>query len=70
MKDAFNHDVPMVLDVRIISPNNTETGIDQLAMPSDKDLQPDDVYYNLNGQRVDHPTPGLYIHHGHKVVIK
>ena len=70
MKDAFNHDVPMVLDVRIISPNNTETGIDQLVMPSDKALQPDDVYYNLNGQRVDHPTPGLYIHHGHKVVIK
>ena len=28
------------------------------------------VYYNLNGQRVDHPTKGLYIVNGKKVVIK
>lgn len=28
------------------------------------------VYYNLNGQRVDHPTKGLYIVNGKKVFIK
>jgi hypothetical protein len=29
----------------------------------------DGVYYNLSGQRVEHPTKGLYIHNG-RVVIK
>ena len=29
-----------------------------------------DVYYNLQGQRVDNPTKGLYIKNGRKVVIK
>ena len=28
------------------------------------------IYYNLSGQRVEHPTKGLYIHNGNKVVIK
>lgn len=28
------------------------------------------VYYNLNGQRVEHPTKGLYIVNGKKVVVK
>jgi hypothetical protein len=30
----------------------------------------DDVIYNLRGQRVEHPTKGLYIINGKKVVIK
>ena len=31
----------------------------------------DDVYYNLNGQRIDNPKKkGLYIQKGRKVVIK
>ncbi len=29
-----------------------------------------DVYYNLQGQRVDTPTKGLYIKNGKKVLIK
>lgn len=28
------------------------------------------VYYNLNGQRAEHPTKGLYIVNGRKVVVK
>lgn len=32
--------------------------------------QSDDVYYNLQGQRVDMPGKGLYIRNGKKVVIK
>ena len=28
------------------------------------------TYYNLNGQRVNHPTRGLYILNGKKVIIK
>lgn len=30
----------------------------------------DGAYYNLSGMRVEHPTKGLYIHNGNKVVIK
>ena len=33
-------------------------------------LQSNEVYYNLQGQRVDNPTKGLYIRNGKKVVIK
>lgn len=28
------------------------------------------VFYNIKGQRVDNPTPGIYIFNGNKVVIK
>lgn len=30
----------------------------------------DDRYYNMNGQQVERPRKGVYIHHGRKVVIK
>ncbi len=30
----------------------------------------DDQYYNLQGQPVEHPTHGIYIYHGRKVMIK
>lgn len=28
-----------------------------------------DIYYNLNGQRVDHPSKGIFIHNGRKIVL-
>ena len=28
------------------------------------------IYYNLQGQRVEHPQHGIYIHNGKKVVLK
>ena len=33
-------------------------------------LQSDGVYYNLQGQRVEKPRKGIYIHNGRRVVIK
>ena len=33
-------------------------------------LQSDEVYYNLQGQRVENPSKGLYIKNGKKVLIK
>ena len=30
----------------------------------------DDAYYDLTGRRVAHPTAGIYIHHGKKVIVK
>ena len=29
-----------------------------------------DVYYNLQGQRVDKPSKGIYIKNGKKVMVK
>lgn len=45
------------------------TGIAQVMGDSRKVVE-DGVYYNLNGMRVDHPTKGVYILNGKKVVIK
>ena len=33
-------------------------------------LNHEDIYYNLNGQRVQNPTKGIYILNGKKVIIK
>lgn len=45
--------------------NNDPTGIQTLK----QERSTDGAYYNLSGQRVEHPTKGLYIHNG-RVVIK
>ena len=45
------------------------TGITQpsvVAQPS----QQDDAYYTLQGVRVSHPTSGIFIHKGRKIVMK
>lgn len=44
------------------------TGIETVA--GDNVLNVGDVYYNLNGQRVDRPQRGVYIRNGKKVIIK
>ncbi|MBO4821417.1 MAG: hypothetical protein J5548_08105 [Prevotella sp.] len=33
-------------------------------------LPDDEGYYNLQGQRVLHPSKGLYVHRGRKGVVK
>ena len=44
------------------------TGIETVA--GDNVLNVGDVYYNLNGRRVDRPQRGVYIRNGKKVIIK
>ena len=34
------------------------------------DVKGDGIYYNLMGQPVTNPAPGIYIHNGKKIVIK
>lgn len=34
------------------------------------EIQQDNVYFDLNGRRVDNPTKGVYITNGKKIVIK
>ena len=46
--------------------NNDPTGIQTIQQERPAD---GGIYYNLSGQRVEHPTKGLYIHNG-RVVIK
>ena len=46
----------------------TTTGVDEVS--TDENNKNDDAYYNLNGQRVDNPQKGIYIHRGKKVIIK
>lgn len=42
------------------------TGISQVKMDDDAQF---DIYYNLNGQRVNNPTHGIYIKNGKKVIL-
>ena len=46
-------------------PSEELTGIAQVEMQAEKD-----VYYNLNGQKVAHPTRGIYIYNGKKIFVK
>ncbi len=48
--------------------DDSATNIDPLSA-SDAD-ESNAAYYNLQGQRVDNPTKGLYIRNGRKIVIK
>lgn len=49
-------------------------GLDFLNNPSGitavKDLKEEGRYFNLQGQPVAHPTKGIYIHNGKKVIVK
>jgi hypothetical protein len=40
-----------------------------ISTPAITDQAPD-VYYNLQGQRVEHPSKGLYIKNGKKVIVR
>lgn len=46
----------------------TATGIN--GVTTDNNQEKPTVYYNLNGQRVDKPTHGVYIANGKKVIIR
>ena len=49
----------------------TKTGtIDPTAIESVEVETANNVYYNLQGQRVAAPTKGIYIHNGRKVIVK
>ena len=54
------------------SPGNM-TGIDEVAAEKPQARQVDDNYYNLMGQPLGKTlpiTPGIYIHHGKKIVVR
>ena len=47
--------------------NNDVTGIENIENTTTTD---NNVYYNLQGQRVENPQHGVFIHNGKKVVLK
>ena len=50
----------------VFSDDNISIGITAI----DTKKADDNVYYNLNGQRVTNPQHGVFIHGGRKVIIK
>lgn len=52
---------------RIIITDNNDGGATGIQTPK---TVVDEFYYNLNGQRVEKPKKGLYIHNGKKEVVK
>ena len=60
--------ISMVVSTRGIGSDNNTTGIE--AIDNGKWKIEDNAYYNLNGQRVEKPSKGLYIKNGNKVVVK
>ena len=49
--------------------DGTTTAIDAIEALGGNDSA-NDIYYNLNGQRVNNPTKGVYIVNGKKVIVK
>ena len=46
------------------------TGMGDAVRLYNNEIKNNDIFYNLNGQRVSHPVKGLYIVNGRKVIIK
>lgn len=51
---------------RFVFSAGKSTGIDTVVGDTDSD----DDWYNMQGQRVNHPAHGIFIHNGHKVVVR
>lgn len=52
----------------VLTVTEATTGISEAFMNSEQRI--DHEYYNIAGQRVAHPTKGLYIINGNKIVVK
>ena len=53
----------------LMDDDSTITGIDTVDAASTVDTD-NGAYYNLNGQRIEKPQHGVYIHNGKKIIIK
>ena len=56
--------------IGIVWDDETVTGLDGVPSSDPEPSTLDGTIYNLQGQKVDHPTRGIYIINGKKVVIK
>ncbi len=60
--------LPAGAKVTFVFDDGEATGIENVDAAEDSERQ--DVWYNLNGQRVSRPEHGIYIRNGKKVIIK
>ncbi|WP_257899966.1 leucine-rich repeat domain-containing protein [Prevotella denticola] len=60
--------LPAGAKVTFVFDDGEATGIENVDAAEDSEKQ--DVWYNLNGQRVSRPEHGVYIRNGKKVIIK
>ena len=60
--------LPAGAKVTFVFDDGEATGIENVDAAEDSERQ--DVWYNLNGQRVSRPEHGVYIRNGKKVIIK
>ena len=64
-KTLYNNTSPWNQFINIVEED--DSGINDIKV----DATPtEDVYYNLHGQRVFNPTPGIYIHNGKKELVR
>ena len=66
--EAENYDIDLIDDVigvPVLLIDGDVTSISKIATD-----QKEGVWYNLSGQRVKHPTKGIYISNGRKVIFK
>ena len=67
LNDYFPYRSSIVLaDIRRLVPS----GIYPVTSPDSSLPSPESKLYNLQGQQVQHPSPGIYIRDGKKVIIK
>ena len=70
MNDPFTWEDAICAITRLydsLDPEKLDSGITPPIVNSSK---PQNVYYNLNGQRVNRPTKGIYIANGKKFIVK
>lgn len=54
--------------IELVFTDGTSTGINEIE--TEVQESGDNSYYNLQGMRVEHPTKGIYIHKGKKIIIR
>lgn len=59
---------PKTGSIELVFTDDTSTGINEIE--TEVQESGDNSYYNLQGMRVEHPTKGIYIHKGKKIVIR
>ena len=59
---------PETGSIELVFTDDTSTGINEIETKVQE--SGDNSYYNLQGMRVEHPTKGIYIHKGKKIIIR
>ena len=59
---------PKTGSIKLVFTDDTSTSINEIE--TEVQESGDNSYYNLQGMRVEHPTKGIYIHKGKKIIIR